>query len=213
MINGHGDDLHQHEEIKHNFSSNVYYKGCSPLLMDVLKDAVTHIQNYPSPLAYELNVLAAKHFQLDEKNFLFANGATEAFYLIAQKFAGKSATIVAPTFSEYEDACRIYGITTQFIQRSAIETTDFNTDLVFICNPNNPNGAILSLATLEQLFIRFPKAHFIIDEAYNEFTSAVKSALPLIQMYNNLSIVRSLTKTFAIPGLRLGYLVSNTPFN
>ena len=72
MINGHGDDLHQFDcEIKHNFSSNVYYKGCSPLLLKELESKVIQIQNYPSPAAEELNVLAAKYFDLNRNQFLF----------------------------------------------------------------------------------------------------------------------------------------------
>ena len=115
MIDGHGDDLYQFEgEIKYNFSSNVYYKGCSPLLLQNLAENLNQIQHYPSPAASELNVLAAQHFNLAENNFLFTNGAVEAFYLIAQYYSGKSATIVGPTFAEYEDACRINKVAYRF---------------------------------------------------------------------------------------------------
>ena len=213
MINGHGDDLHQFNcEIKYNFSSNVYYKGCSPLLLKELESRVVQIQNYPSPAARELNVLAANYFDLNENQFLFSNGATEAFYLIAQCFQHREAIIVGPTFAEYEDACKINKLAHRFISREEIFETNYNDNLVFICNPNNPDGKILKVEEIESLLKSFPNAHFIIDEAYYEFTNAVNSVLPLIHQYSNISIVRSLTKTFAMPGLRLGYVISNSEF-
>jgi len=213
MINGHGDDLHQFDcEIKHNFSSNVYYKGCSPLLLKELENKVVQIQNYPSPAAEELNVLAAKYFKLNKNQFLFSNGATESFYLIAQYFQDKKAIIVSPTFAEYEDACKINKVGHRFISREDIFNTNYEDNVVFICNPNNPDGKILNIEEVENLLKTYPKAHFIIDEAYYEFTNTINSVLPLINQYSNISIVRSLTKTFAIPGLRLGYVISNGNF-
>ena len=72
MLNGHGDDLHLIEgEITHNFSSNVYYKGCPEALLDDISRNINLIQSYPSPTASELNELAAKKFQLNNEQFLF----------------------------------------------------------------------------------------------------------------------------------------------
>ena len=213
MINGHGDDLHQFDcEIKYNFSSNVYYKGCSPLLLNELESKVAQIQNYPSPAASELNVLAANYFDLNKNQFLFTNGATEAFYLIAQYFQYKKAIIVGPTFAEYEDACKINKVSHSFISREEIFNTNYENNLVFICNPNNPDGKVLSLNEIENLLNLYPQAHFIIDEAYYEFTNATDSVIYLVKKYSNISVVRSLTKTFAMPGLRLGYVISNKNF-
>ncbi|MBQ4802769.1 pyridoxal phosphate-dependent class II aminotransferase [Aquimarina sp. MMG015] len=209
MLNGHGDDLHLIEgKITHNFSSNVYYKGCPKTLLAHISKNVSLIQNYPSPAASELNKLAAHKFQLPSEQFLFTNGATEAFYLIAQLFSNKKATIVAPTFSEYEDACKNFQLDYLLVSRTEIKDTD--ADLVFICNPNNPNGAIFSKNDLEFLFKQKPETTFVIDEAYIEFTNSVESIISLTKNYRNLIVVRSLTKTFTIPGLRLGYIVSNT---
>ncbi|QDO94406.1 aminotransferase class I/II-fold pyridoxal phosphate-dependent enzyme [Formosa sediminum] len=208
MLNGHGDDLHLIEvEIKHNFSSNVYYKGCPKTLLDEVSRCVNQIQSYPSPTANELNELAAKKFQLKSNQFLFTNGATEAFYLIAQLFSNKKAAIVAPTFAEYEDACKIFHLDYELINVAELQNT--NANLVFICNPNNPNGNVLFKAELEYLFQEKPNTIFVIDEAYIEFTTSIESIVSLTSKYNNLIIVRSLTKTFTIPGLRLGYVISD----
>jgi len=177
-----------------------------------LEKNVHQIQNYPSPVADELNVLAGKHFKLSANQFLFGNGATELFYLIGQCFRGKKAVIVGPTFAEYEDACKMHQMDITFMTRNNVLEKTFQADLLFICNPNNPDGKIISTEEIARLLENNPKTHFIIDEAYNEFTNAVKSVIPLVTKFDNLAIVRSLTKTFAIPGLRLGYVVSNAIF-
>lgn len=213
MISGHGDDLHNFEgTIQYNFSSNVYYKGCNSALLQHLEKHLHQIQNYPSPIASELNVLAGKHFNIASNQFLFGNGATEIFYLIAQCYRGKKAIIVGPTFAEYEDACKIHHVDHTFITSEEVLVDPFQADLIFICNPNNPDGKIISTIEIERLLKENPNTCFIIDEAYNEFTKGVESVMSLVAKFDNLAIVRSLTKTFAIPGLRLGYVISNSAF-
>lgn len=213
MLDGHGDDLHlQKGDIQYNFSSNVYHQGTSPLLKEHLQGTCQSIGNYPSPTAHELNILAAKKHDLAVEQLLFTNGATEAFYLIAQHYKDKNATIVSPTFSEYEDACRIHELTCEWITRDEIETYSFPAGVAFICNPNNPDGRVSAVSLLETIIQRFPETHFVIDEAYLEFSLVAETAIELISQFQNLTIVKSLTKTFAIPGLRLGYLISSEPF-
>lgn len=208
MLNGHGDELHLIKgKIQYNFSSNVYYKGCPKPLLDEISKNIHQIQSYPSPTAEELNELAAKKHLLNSEQFLFTNGATEAFYLIAQLFTNKKAAIVAPTFSEYEDACKIFNLDYHLISPEEIKNT--SADLIFICNPNNPTGHVYSKNELELLFQQKPNTTFVIDEAYIEFTNSTESIVSLTKKYINLIVVRSLTKTFTIPGLRLGYIVSN----
>lgn len=209
MLEGHGDDLYKYEDIKYNFSSNVYHGGCPTAVTDHLREMVDRVTNYPSPSAKELNTLAADKFGLEWDQFLFTNGATEAFYMISQLYARQSATIVIPTFSEYQDACAYSGLAVTTILRSELEHHAFATPLAFICNPNNPDGHSISLDKLEGLLSKFPQTTFVIDEAYIEFSINTQSAVPLLAEYANLIIVKSMTKTFAIPGLRLGYIISS----
>ena len=166
----------------------------------------------PLPVANELNVLAAKKHQLLENQFLFTNGATEAFYLIAHYFKNKRASIIAPTFSEYQDACEIHQIDYSFISFKNIKEEASKSELIFLCNPNNPDGRNVAVQEIEALLKQFSTTFFVIDEAYIEFTSTITSCSPLIKEYKNLIIVKSLTKTFVVPGLRLGYIVSNAGF-
>ncbi|WP_299530224.1 aminotransferase class I/II-fold pyridoxal phosphate-dependent enzyme [Ulvibacterium sp.] len=207
MIYGHGDDLYRYNgKIKHNFSSNVYYKGCPLELLTKISSALSILENYPSPTAAELNEMAARKFRLHKDQFLFTNGATEAFYLIAHLFSGASAAIVAPTFSEYENACKIHGLDYHLVDKTRFNPNDYQ--VVFICNPNNPDGTFFSAEVLTQLIEEAPDTTFVIDEAYIEFTDQIESLGPLVKGLNNLIVVRSLTKTFAVPGIRLGYIIS-----
>ncbi|MEM6540902.1 MAG: aminotransferase class I/II-fold pyridoxal phosphate-dependent enzyme, partial [Bacteroidota bacterium] len=81
--------------------------------------------------------------------------------------------------------------------------------VVFICNPNNPDGSIIPAETLMPFIEKAPSTTFVVDEAYIEFTNQIESLAPMVKRFNNLIVVRSLTKTFAIPGIRLGYVIAS----
>ncbi|MCH2229526.1 MAG: histidinol-phosphate aminotransferase family protein [Crocinitomicaceae bacterium] len=208
MLKGHGDDLHNFEEIQYNFSSNVFFEGCRLELIKELQNFVgSAVNNYPSPVAYELSICAAERFRMGPKKFLFFNGATEALYTIAQLFNRQSATIFAPTFAEYEGACDVHKIQIDWKTRN--EFHQVNTNLAFICNPNNPDGSIVSIDKIELFLKQNTQTTLVVDEAYIEFTNTIDSVVHLCNEYKNLIVVRSLTKVFAIPGIRLGYVISN----
>lgn len=212
MINGHGDDGYLYKrEIVGNFSTNTWYGGPDAGLQQHLQEKITTIDRYPDPGAEGLQAVIAAEHGLDAAQLLVTNGATEAIYLVAQAFSGQTVTIVTPAFAEYEDACVIHGLTIHYLPWQELTAeTSFTTAVVFICNPNNPTGAALSVATMEQLFKQHPHCCFVIDEAYMDFTNATSSLLPVLMKYPNCVLLRSLTKSFCIPGLRLGFVVSNS---
>ena len=209
MIHGHGDDIGQYgETIRANFSSNVWYGGLNPGLAAHLQDKIDLITHYPDPAAETLQQAAAASYGLHPNQVLVTNGATEAIYLIAQAFRDRSATILLPTFSEYEDACRIHGLDITWLSWDKITpATRFHSSLVFICNPNNPTGRTLPPDAL--LLRNNPDSLFIIDESYIEFTDATGSFLPELSAAPNLLILRSLTKSCRIPGLRIGFAIGS----
>lgn len=213
MLNGHGDDLYAYPNIRFNFSSNVYYNGCPEDLIQVLQNGIKkRVANYPSPVAEELSKMAADFHNHKEENVLFFNGATEAFYTIAHCFQGKSALVFGPTFSEYEDACRTHGLVIDWTERTRFEHCSSSADLAFLCNPNNPDGAIADRTTIEDFMRRNPETYLVVDEAYIGFTKSVNSVIDLCNDFDRLIVVRSLTKVFGIPGLRLGYVIGATEF-
>ncbi|MFK7049743.1 Threonine-phosphate decarboxylase [Flavobacterium columnare] len=210
MILGHGDDGYLYKgKIKVNFSSNVFYEDPPKGLKEHLFQHWDKIMSYPEANAESLQKELASWHQLKPNQLLVTNGATEAFYLIAHFLQKKSATIIIPSFAEYNDACSSYDITLDYIKWSDVhEKYHFSTQAVFLGNPNNPTGFIFEKKILHSLLENNPKVLFVIDEAYVDFTKSKISMIDEISNFSNLLIVKSLTKTYSIPGLRLGYMMS-----
>lgn len=209
MIHGHGDDGYKYkEQIKINFSSNVWRKGTNEALINHLKDSVSDIGIYPEADAESLKSLLASRHNLFPENIIVTNGATEAFYLLAQSYAGLKSAVFTPTFAEYQDACNCHNHTVKLLKWSAenIKSAD-SCDLVWICNPNNPTGDYLNIDVLSDVIRSNPKSIYVIDEAYVDFTDNQKSLVRKVHELENLIVVKSLTKKYCIPGLRLGYIV------
>ena len=111
MINGHGDDLHKYENIRLNFSSNIYPRADISPLLEHLKQHLDSIRTYPEPDAASLEKAIAEYHGIPAENVLATAGATEAIYLIAQTLRDeKTFAVKRPTFSEYADACSYFPI-------------------------------------------------------------------------------------------------------
>ena len=206
MIEGHGDDIYNHrQDIKSNFSTNIFCKR-NKGLENHLKSCLHTIYNYPSPDASQLkNVIAYKENVCD-KSIVVTSGAVEAIYLIASAFSGHSS-ILSPSFSEYEDACKMYGHKISHFS----ELVDINpkANLVWICNPNNPTGKIFTCHELGKILNRDQQRLVIIDQAYEDYTFEKMFDSDSVLKYPNLVILKSLTKKFSLPGMRIGYLVAH----
>lgn len=208
MFQGHGDDGYRHgQPIKADFSTNVWYGGAPIGLREHLFDQWNKVQHYPEVLAESLGLKIAAYHGFKSDHVLVANGSTESIYLLAQAFKSKRTAITIPAFAEYEDACRLFDHEIIFVNWQDIENGHIPvTDLLFICNPNNPTGAIIR--NIEELIAKNENTLFIVDEAFIEFTSSFSSIIRLVHNYDNLIVLRSMTKVYSIPGLRLGYLLA-----
>lgn len=213
MLHGHGDNGYLYpQDIRADFSTNVWYGGEPAGLKEHLFAHWGRINRYPQVLAESLGRRIAAHHGLPPENILVCSGATEGIYLAAQALRPATTTaIVIPAFAEYEDACRVNGHDLRFIRWEALAGTDNDglagaalPGMLWIGQPNNPTGEIFP--QLESLIRQNPETLFVVDEAFVEFTSPpsslISSGLP------NLVVLRSLTKAFAIPGLRLGYIAA-----
>lgn len=209
MINGHGDEYVG--ELKANFSSNVWLGADHSELYQHLYTLMPLTRRYPETSAESLQLLLANKNQLDSNQIIICNGSTEAFYLIAQSFYGASSLVVIPTFSEYADACILHKHQLLTTHRNQLVSNieKYQPNLVWICNPNNPDGYCFSAFELKQLISSFPSSIFVIDQAYIDFTLQDGLLNKEVSIFDNLIIVQSLTKRYAIPGLRLGYLAAN----
>ena len=209
MLEGHGDDRQLYkQQIIADFSTNVWY-GPEPVgLKEHIFNKWEVINRYPDVSGDNLSRTISRHHDVKPDNVLVTNGSTESIYLIAEAFFGSKTTIITPTFSEYEDACRRYNHKILFIAKPELDDQQkLQADLIFICNPNNPDGSVFH--SIEILLRLNPFTTFIIDEAFIDFTLEIESLVPLIGQYQNLIILRSLTKTWSIPGLRLGYILAS----
>lgn len=206
MIKGHGDDIHG-RKIVSNFSSNICNNFDAAAFDAYLSGHLNVIHSYPEPDANSLSMLLAERNGVKNDHVLVTNGATEAIYLIAQAFAGMRSLIITPTFSEYEDACRINKH--QLSYATTLTEIGNEVDLIWLCNPNNPTGSAYDKKFLDNYIFEHPSVLFIIDQSYEAFTDRKFTFTAEENIsHENVIVLHSLTKSYAIPGLRLGYITA-----
>lgn len=193
MIEGHGDDLYQYSGITMNFSSNIYAHADLRPLEDYLRSRMDVIRTYPEPSARSLEQLIARQHGISPDQVLVTSGAVDAIYLIAQCYRHLGTChVVQPTFSEYADACRTFGY--RETPAGAV---------CWLCNPNNPTGSVLSPDEVTALAGRHRL--LVVDQSYEDYT--LEPLLPAVAR-DNIIVLHSMTKRYAVPGLRLGYVTA-----
>ncbi len=218
MIEGHGDDIYAYgDSIRHNFSSNILSGVSHAGLSAHLGLYAVNLGSYPEPQPLSLEKILAEKLGVPPENVMVTNGATEAIYVIAHTYTGAVSRIVVPTFSEYEDACRLYGHAVSFVDspiekpigicRDWDERCGNERSCFWICNPNNPTGKVMDKKLLKRLADENPATVHIIDQAYSDYTS--KPVLDVSEAVDaeNIVLLGSFTKRFSVPGLRVGYAV------
>lgn len=209
MLFGHGDDF-PYLSLEGNFSSNVWYGADTGGLKEYLLGKFSCLERYPEPDAFSLKKMLAGIHGISPEHFLVVNGSITAFYLIAQAWASVSSTILIPSFSEYEDACTLYGHRLRFLRNECPlgGLPLSGQDLCWICNPNNPDGKLWSHDELLDLLRRYPGTFFVVDEAYAGFAPQGGLVPADILALPNLVLVRSISKVHKIPGMRIGYVMA-----
>lgn len=207
MINGHGNDQYNYPNIVADFSSNILPTGIHHEIKKHIQKHVDAVNNYPDPNNTKFIEAVAKHHHLRLKNVVPCNGSIEGIYHIAQLFQRKKSQIVIPAFSEYEDSCTMYNHTLSFCNE--LEDISKDTQLVWIGNPANPTGKVTPIGKIKKLCNENPEITFVIDETYAELNPFFESAVPFIPQLPNIIVMKSLTKSFCIPGLRIGYLLTS----
>jgi threonine-phosphate decarboxylase len=135
-------------------------------------------------------------------------GATEAIYLVAQLFQGWASVIPQPTFSEYEDACRIYNHVISYYDNDDMEVLPDNR-VYWLCNPNNPTGNVMLKALMNHVIREHHDYTFVVDQSYEAFTTKPMLVPNEMLDCHNLILLHSMTKQFCIPGMRLGYITAS----
>ena len=201
-----------------DFSSNVNPHIISDLGKYVL-EGLEKSRSYPDINYTNLRENISDYINIDSKNIIPGNGATEIIYLLMKSIKRRLA-ILNPTFSEYGRGAKLNNL--EIIDFHLKEENNFSIDLdeiqknmdkfdsLFICNPNNPNGKVKDLNELLDLMIENDKL-LIVDETFMEFVGEEEkySLINKIEQTPNLFILKAVTKFFGMPGLRLGYGVTS----
>lgn len=208
MHKGHGDDIMAYADIRLNFSSNVYQHLLHEDLFCYLAERLDDVAFYPQPRPERLESMLAPMLRLKSEEVCVTAGATEAIYVTAQTFRRSRTAVVQPTFSEYRDACQLHEHTLCDIY--SLGQIPERAQMVWVCNPNNPTGHAEDADSILEVVDRHPDKLFVIDHSYADYT--LKPMLTPRQAADraNVILLYSFTKRFAIPGLRLGYLVANS---
>ena len=209
MIYGHSDEIYRYgDKVKINFSSNVYSRADYTELKDYLMQHFDVVGHYPESDAHTLESIIAEKLGVDENMVMVTGGANEAIYLIAQLYKGWSSIIPQPTFSGYEDACRLYNHIISYDVNDELEVLPQDR-IYWICNPNNPTGNVLVKGMLNHIVRKHPRYLYVIDQSYADYTLAPMLEPKDMADVFNLMLIRSLSKKYCIPGLRLGYIVTS----
>lgn len=223
----HGGNIYGNE-IEYDFSVNLNPLGPPKTVQDALAAALNHVEEYPDPEYRELRRGLANYWQVAEKQLVLGNGASELILGIIRTLAPKTCMVTAPCYSGYETAlnaaapsCRIHRIPLRaeddftLPENICQEIARVKPNLLILTNPNNPNGKRISANRLREIAdaCRTAGTVLLVDECFlalsggdeDSLIHCIRSeALPAV-------VLRAFTKTFAIPGVRLGYAVCSAP--
>lgn len=202
-----------------DFSVNSNPFGPSPLVRQALEK--TPLDRYPDRECLALRRALGERLNVSPAQIVVGNGTAELIWLAAFAFlqADDKALILGPTFGEYERAVRLMSanpiyLTTLSRNNFSFDTAEASRMLslthyraVFVCNPNNPTGQILQPEVILALAELYPNTLFVVDEAYISFVPGLQSVAGGSQP--NILALRSMTKDYALAGLRLGYAVGD----
>jgi threonine-phosphate decarboxylase len=202
-----------------DFSSNINPLGLPQSVIEAVCGEAANFAAYPDPLCRRLTTALAEHHGIDGARIVCGNGAADLIYRIVGHCKPRRALVTAPTFSEYEKAltealCPVdrYNLRYPHFQvdeamLSALE----GMDMLFLCNPNNPTGILIPPPVLEGIVKKCEETGtlLIVDECFNDFLDegGARSVKRFLDTSPHLVILNAFTKTHAMAGLRLGYIL------
>ncbi len=200
-----------------DFSASINPLGMPETVVAAIQEGIPSLAHYPEPFADDLAAKLGAHLGIDPRTIICGNGSTELIYLVVRALSPRRVLIPFPTFSEYARACRMqqgtaiaghrlsrgdgFGVAPDaFIRDMA------GCDMAFLCNPNNPTGGLLGREAVDAIAeaARHLSCYLVVDEAFIDFVPE-QSVLDLVAKRSHLIVLRSLTKMYALAGLRVGY--------
>lgn len=204
-----------------DFSENCNPAGPPRAVIEMWPELLTRLNAYPDPSGEPFLSKVADYHGVPKESVFAGNGAAEILSLIAERYRGKRAIVVHPTFSEYEATLQAKGVEIERLIASeadgfklpvdTILESISQADALYLCTPNNPTGV---LPERDDLLAVIRKAgevgcEVILDEAFIDFIDESKSFIPELNDFPHVIVVRSMTKMYAIPGIRLGYVIAH----
>ena len=205
-----------------DFSANINPLGISNNVLESLINAIKEAEVYPDIKYHNLKKAISKFEEVSFENITLGNGAAESIFNLVRAVKPKKALIPAPTFSEYEEAILSVGGEVKHyllneerdfnIEEDILDYINKDIDIIFICNPNNPTGKLTEKDIIRKVLekAKLNNVLVVLDESFLDFIKEYKkySAMEFLSTYDNLFIIKSLTKMFAIPGIRIGYTLT-----
>jgi cobyric acid synthase CobQ/L-threonine-O-3-phosphate decarboxylase len=219
----HGGNLHAlavkagcREEDLLDFSASINPLGLPDELRKIISRSIERLVHYPDPGSSALARCLAGTLAVDPDQVVAANGSTEIIYALPRALTLSRAVIPVPAYLDYHQAALLAGLEITPLPLGEADGFRLNFevlsrqlrdgDLVFLARPNNPTGVLFDASELHALCAARPGVFFLVDESFFAFCSE-RSELVSRDMARNLVVVRSLTKFYGIPGLRLGHAV------
>ena len=209
-----------------DFSVSTNPLGAPQTALDSMREHLDCVEHYPDPNHEWLLQALAQSVGVSSENIVVGNGSTELIYLFGEVFfdEGCEAIVPIPFFSEYKAAIKRFGAKSVFTKCDS--TKSFQLDLkelenlisektrvIFICNPNSPTGVLYKKDDLLKIvkFAAERDVFVFVDEDYIDFVDDNKrySMAEYVNEYNNLFILRSLTKFYGLAGIRIGFGIAS----
>ena len=223
----HGGDVWGRGDVR-DYSSNVNPLGAPARLEEYIAEAARDLTNYPDDSSAELKAAISGRYSLPAESIMVGAGSAELIRLFPETFVrpGDRVIMPRPTFSEYAFGCRLMGA--QIVDIPLPEEDGFRVDIgnivnavaagtkaVYLCNPNNPTAHMLPRKEVMELVSAAARrnAMVFLDETLLELSErdADVTCVPEVEGHDNMFIIRSFTKSFAMPGLRIGYGFGSRP--
>ncbi|QNM05662.1 pyridoxal phosphate-dependent aminotransferase [Qiania dongpingensis] len=220
----HGGNIYQYGTIL-DFSANLNPLGMPEGVKGVARESIDRSEHYPDPDCTELREAIGRTERICPEHIICGNGAAELIFLLAAAKRPKQALLTAPSFAEYGQALEAFGCRCRYyplkreqgfqIGRDYLDALTEETDIAFLCNPNNPTGILTSRDFLKEVLLKCRRLgiFLVLDECFLELTGEKER----VSMVGSISeggifLLRAFTKSYAMAGLRLGYGMTEDTF-
>ncbi|MDD6207103.1 MAG: pyridoxal phosphate-dependent class II aminotransferase [Clostridiales bacterium] len=224
MLPEHGGNRYR-AGVRYDFSANINPLGMPEPAKKAFAGMADMLEYYPDPDCTLLREAIGEWEKVPAEWILTGNGAVELIYGLVYAVKPKKALLVEPSFSEYEKALRNVDCEICYykldksdgfqVNEEILNSVTTDLDLVFLCNPNNPTGQTIARECMYDILKRCEQNQtlLVVDECFLPFlsTEEERTLKPYLLTHSCLAVLRAYTKLFAMPGVRLGYLLSGNP--